>query len=115
MDKTKEELEAIKSEYVAVMEKLKDLTSEELEEVAGGYKYIGNFKFSLNKGDCFREGRSVYKVKYDYPELDYSIIIDVICDQYAEAAPGEYHFTRPDCLLSIRGLSSMEYLGINIV
>lgn len=114
MAKSKEELDAIRSEYDALKEKLQELTSEELEEVAGGYEFIAS-KFTLNKGDCFREDRFIYKVKYDYPNLDISLVRPVFCDQYSQGAPGEYHFERADCMLNIRALNNMEYLGVDFV
>ena len=115
MAKSKEELDAIRSEYGALKEKLQELTPEELEEVAGGYEYIGNFKYSLNKGDCFRERRFIYKVKYDYPAISFEKSSHIFCDQYAEAAPGEYHFESADCTFDIRNLKNLEYVGIDFV
>ena len=115
MAKSKEELDAIKSEFDALKEKLRELTPEELEEAAGGYKYLGHSKYSLNKGDCFRERGAIYKVKYDYPNLDISLVRPVFCDQYSQVAPGEYHFERADCMLNNRALNNMEYLGVDFV
>ena len=115
MAKSKEELDAIKSEFDALKEKLRELTSEELEEAAGGYKYLGHSKYSLNKGDCFRERGAIYKVKYDYPELDYDILSPVICDKYQEPSPGRIFFSEADWMLNIRALDNMEYLGVDFV
>ena len=42
MAKTKEELQQLKEEYEALKEKLKELTEEELQEIAGGMRTGGD-------------------------------------------------------------------------
>ena len=77
--KTKEELNALKSEVEALNEKLAELSEGELKQVSGGFGVVDSYEFST--GDCFLYKRIELHV-YTGPHKVYLANESVVMDRY---------------------------------
>ena len=56
-----------------------NLTSQDLEQVSGGYNYDGKF-YSLSEGDCFVDPSNTrYRVLENYYDIEFGEEINVYC------------------------------------